>query len=61
MCFTFRIFLNNLKINIGEKEIVEAYSPMSISLSIIDDIDISRGDMIVKENNIPISTKRLVY
>ena len=47
------------KINIGEKEIVEAYSPMSISLSIIDDIDISRGDMIVKENNIPISTQEI--
>jgi len=31
----------------------EAYAPMSVSLCIADDFDISRGDMFVKENNIP--------
>lgn len=29
----------------------EAFPPMSVSLTLEDDIDISRGDMIVKENN----------
>ncbi|MDB3862226.1 GTP-binding protein [Flavobacteriaceae bacterium] len=47
------------KINIGEKRIEKAYSPMSISLSIKDDLDISRGDMIVKENNLPQSLQKL--
>lgn len=31
----------------------EAYAPMSISITLEDDIDISRGDMIVKMNNQP--------
>ncbi len=31
----------------------EAYAPMSVSITLEDDIDISRGDMIVKENNQP--------
>jgi len=31
----------------------EAFSPMSVSITLDDDIDISRGDMIVKENNVP--------
>lgn len=31
----------------------EAYPPMSVSITLEDDIDISRGDMIVKENNQP--------
>ncbi len=34
-------------------EIEEAYPPMSVTITIEDDIDISRGDMIVKENNMP--------
>lgn len=34
-------------------EIKEAFAPMSISITLEDDIDISRGDMIVKENNQP--------
>jgi sulfate adenylyltransferase subunit 1 len=29
----------------------EAFAPMSVSMTLEDDIDISRGDMIVKENN----------
>lgn len=31
----------------------EAYAPMSVTLTLNDDIDISRGDMIVRENNQP--------
>ncbi len=30
-----------------------AYAPQSVSITIEDDIDISRGDMLVKSNNIP--------
>ncbi len=40
-------------INAGEKEITEAYAPMSISMTLEDDIDIGRGDMIVRKNNKP--------
>src|SRR3546814_10374853 len=31
----------------------EAFPPMSVSITLEDDIDVSRGDMIVKENNQP--------
>lgn len=31
----------------------EAFAPMSVTLTLEDDIDISRGDMIVRENNKP--------
>ena len=31
----------------------EAFAPMSITMTLNDDIDISRGDMIVRENNQP--------
>lgn len=31
----------------------EAFAPMSVSVSLEDDIDISRGDMIVRSNNTP--------
>lgn len=31
----------------------EAFAPMSVTLTLEDDIDISRGDMIVRENNVP--------
>ena len=34
-------------------EISEAFAPMSITMCLEDDIDISRGDMIVRENNQP--------
>ncbi len=47
-------FTSKIKsINAGEDEIEEAYAPMSIALTLEDDIDISRGDMIVKQNNQP--------
>lgn len=31
----------------------EAFAPMSVTLTLEDEIDISRGDMIVRENNVP--------
>lgn len=40
-------------IDVFEEEIEEAYPPMSVTLRLSDDLDISRGDMIVKENNVP--------
>ena len=40
-------------IDFDEKEIHEAFPPMSVTLRLSDDLDISRGDMIVRENNVP--------
>lgn len=40
-------------ISLGEKELTEAYAPMSVTLTLEDDIDISRGDMLVRVNNRP--------
>lgn len=37
----------------------EAFPPMSVTLTLEDDIDISRGDMIVRENNPPRVTQDL--
>jgi len=36
-----------------EGSLKEAFAPMSVSITLEDDIDISRGDMIVKTNNKP--------
>src|SRR5690606_7781272 len=36
-----------------EGEIEQAFSPMSVTFTLNDEIDISRGDMIVKANNPP--------
>ena len=38
-------------------EVEEAYAPMSVAISLEDDIDISRGDMIVRTNNKPECTQ----
>lgn len=47
-------FTSRIKsINAGEQEVQEAYAPMSISMTLEEDIDVSRGDMIVKKNNQP--------
>ncbi|MEO2063035.1 MAG: GTP-binding protein [Christiangramia sp.] len=47
-------FTSKIKsMNAGELEIKEAYAPMSIAMTLEDDIDVSRGDMIVKKNNQP--------
>jgi len=34
--------------------VVEAFAPMSVAISLTDDVDVSRGDMIVRENNVPV-------
>ena len=36
-----------------EGPVEEAFAPMSVTVTLEDDIDISRGDMIVRENNVP--------
>jgi sulfate adenylyltransferase subunit 1 len=46
-------------IEIGGKEIEEAYAPQSAVLQLEDDVDISRGDLIVKNNNKPNVEKEL--
>ena len=47
-------FTSKIKsMNAGEQQIEEAFAPMSISMTLEDDIDVSRGDMIVKKNNQP--------
>lgn len=43
----------------AEKSIEEAHPNMAISMTIADNLDISRGDMIVKINNQPNSTQEL--
>jgi sulfate adenylyltransferase subunit 1 len=35
----------------------EAFSPMSVSITLEDDIDVSRGDMISRTNNTPEATQ----
>jgi sulfate adenylyltransferase subunit 1 len=40
-------------IELNGEEIEEAFSPMSVTMRLNDEIDISRGDMIVRENNTP--------
>ncbi len=40
-----------------EKEIDEAFSPMSVAIRLEDEIDISRGDLIAKPNNPPEATQ----
>lgn len=35
------------------EQIAEAYAPMSVTMTLDRDVDISRGDMIVRENNTP--------
>lgn len=46
-------------IDIFNKNITEAFAPMSVSLTLEDDIDISRGNMIVRANNAPIVSKTI--
>jgi sulfate adenylyltransferase subunit 1 len=41
------------EIFIGDKTVDEAFSPMSVTMTLEDEIDISRGDMLVRENNSP--------
>jgi len=40
-------------IDVFKGEVEEAFAPQSITLSLDDDIDISRGDLIIKDNGLP--------
>ena len=45
---------SNIKtIELNGNELAEAFAPMSVTMTLEDEIDISRGDMIVRENNTP--------
>ena len=41
------------KIDTFDGEVMEAFPPMSATILLEDDLDLSRGDMIVRENNMP--------
>ena len=47
------------KIHCADVELQEAYAPQSISVELEDDIDISRGDMIVKTTNQPQNSQEI--
>lgn len=44
-------------IHTASGELDQAFSPQSVTLTLTDEIDISRGDMIVKANNPPTTTQ----
>lgn len=53
-------FTSKIKsINQGKEDIKEAFAPMSVSMTLEDDIDISRGNMIVRKNNQPKKTQEI--
>jgi sulfate adenylyltransferase subunit 1 len=42
-----------------EGQLDRAYTPQAVTLTLADEIDISRGDMIVKSDNLPLHASRL--
>ena len=47
-------FVSTIKtIELNGEQIAEAFAPMSVTMTLEDEIDNSRGDMIVRENNVP--------
>tara|TARA_B110000003_G_scaffold231514_1_gene234070 strand:+ start:104 stop:1360 length:1257 start_codon:yes stop_codon:yes gene_type:complete len=47
-------FVSTIKtIELNGEQITEAFAPMSVTMTLQDEIDISRGDMISRENNLP--------
>ncbi len=46
-------------IHLGKEELDEAYYPLSVAITLEDDVDVSRGDMIVKPNNQPKTSQEL--
>jgi sulfate adenylyltransferase subunit 1 len=47
-------FVSTIKsIELNGENFTEAFAPMSVIMTLDDEIDISRGDMIVRENNVP--------
>jgi len=47
------------RIMLAEKEVEEAFHPQSVTILLDDEIDVSRGDMIVKPNNQPNNSQDL--
>ena len=47
------------KIYSNQQEQAEVYSPMSVVMTLDNEIDLSRGDMIVKKNNPPKTTQQI--
>ncbi len=47
------------RVELANESLTEAYAPMSVTVLLEDDIDISRGDMIVRSNNKPEPTQDL--
>ncbi|MEC7627171.1 MAG: GTP-binding protein [Verrucomicrobiota bacterium] len=47
------------KILLADQELQEAFSPQSVTILLEDEIDVSRGDMLVKPNNQPTSSQDL--
>ncbi|MGB0371572.1 MAG: sulfate adenylyltransferase subunit CysN [Opitutales bacterium] len=51
-------FTSKIKaIHTADGEIEEAFAPMSVAITLEDEIDISRGNMLVKENNPPTASQ----
>ena len=46
-------------IHVIHGDVPEAFAPMSVTVTLEDEIDISRGDMIVKQNNPPQSSQQI--
>ena len=45
----------------AETEVEVAFPPMSVTMTLEDDIDISRGDMLARPNNQPIATQDIDF
>ncbi len=53
-------FTSKIKeIHFGDQMVEEAFAPMSVTMTLEDDIDISRGDIIAKPNNHPNSEQHI--
>ncbi|REE27459.1 sulfate adenylyltransferase subunit 1 [Winogradskyella pacifica] len=53
-------FVSTIKtIELNGEQIAEAFAPMSVTMTLEDEIDNSRGDMIVRENNVPLVSQDL--
>jgi sulfate adenylyltransferase subunit 1 len=47
------------KLEVGGKEVEEVFAPQSVTIQLKDDIDISRGDTIAREDDIPQTSSEL--
>ena len=53
-------FTSRIKsINLAGEDLKEAFAPMSVAVTLEDEIDVSRGDMLAKPNNMPTATQDL--